>query len=184
MIVSLERRAVFIHVPKTGGTSVSAALREMWPDAADQSKWTGGFSRTWHVHMTPVVAKHLIREWDDLFKFAFVRNPWDRMISLWMSTGAHREFIDFVRNPYPSKAPYFGPYVSQQVDYTQGLDKVGRFERLEQDFCGMPPCGMTRLKHLNSSGEHKPYREYYTSVTRDLVADMYARDIKAFGYEF
>ena len=68
----------FIHIPKTGGTSLRGALiASGWRDA---TKGRYGSFRTWHV---PYM---YWKEWDEVnkcdFEFAIVRNPVSRMSSL------------------------------------------------------------------------------------------------------
>jgi hypothetical protein len=42
-----------------------------------------------------------------------------------------------------------------------------------------------QLQHLNeSTSEAKPYWDYYTEETANIVGIIYARDIEKFGYSF
>ncbi len=71
MLVSDSRKLVFIHIQKTGGITVHKLLREHIPD------------------LHTILARHAfasrgmeeLDNWDEYFKFAFVRNPWDRLVS-------------------------------------------------------------------------------------------------------
>ena len=75
MLVSDSRKVLFVHIQKTGGETVAEILTKHAPD------------------IRPLGAKHefasfgkleLGAAWNDYFKFAFVRNPWDRLVS-WYS---------------------------------------------------------------------------------------------------
>ncbi|MFM7077832.1 MAG: sulfotransferase family 2 domain-containing protein [Planctomycetaceae bacterium] len=159
-------------------------------------------------------AERLREELDDdaafssYFKFSVVRNPWDRLVSTCAWSGrkwARREMLEraefeaFVRRTHaafaalrdvPGPTPLH-PHVVPQVAYLfdaagrSWMDYVGRTETLEHDWhvirdrLGVDVDLPTRMKSV-----HRPYREYYDAETRALVAEIYARDIEAFGYEF
>lgn len=72
MLISRSRKFLFIHIQKTGGRSLSHLLKA---EAPDTQPYLG-------THDHAFWAKHLLaNEWNDYFKFAFVRNPWDRLVS-------------------------------------------------------------------------------------------------------
>ena len=71
------------------------------------------------------------------------------------------------------------------------VDFVGRCENLENDFKVVAKeLGFGKdiaLPHLNSRNHRRKgrhYTEFYTKEARDLVAEIYAEDIKMFGYKF
>jgi len=74
MLVSHSHRIVFVHVQKTGGITVSKVLRQSIPDISPFKQ----------KHAFAVQAMEELDNWDEYFKFAFVRNPWDRLVS-WYS---------------------------------------------------------------------------------------------------
>jgi hypothetical protein len=86
---SIERRFAFIHIPKCAGTSISSALAAAgvhmdFKRKASKTEQTK-FGVSWLSHVT---AESLSREFDErtwraLYKFAFVRNPWDLSVSVY-----------------------------------------------------------------------------------------------------
>ena len=74
MLVSHSYRLVFVHIQKTGGDTVSRLLSDSVPDIF-RFKAKHGFA---------IEAAKDLEHWDEYFKFAFVRNPWDRLVS-WYS---------------------------------------------------------------------------------------------------
>jgi len=72
MLISTEKKFLFIHIQKTAGSSLARLLKSHAPD-------TRPFLGQ-HDHAL-MAKKHLASEWDEYYKFAFVRNPWDRLVS-------------------------------------------------------------------------------------------------------
>jgi hypothetical protein len=66
-----HRKFAFIHIQKTGGSSVDELLRTTVPDITHYGP----------RHMGARHAMTKIEDWDDYYRFAFVRNPWDRLVS-------------------------------------------------------------------------------------------------------
>lgn len=130
-------------------------------------------------------------------KFSFVRNPWDRMLSLYFYkikkfaasdpkwNGVNITFKDFLRKVALKQMSVSQP----QLDYFKDpelMTFIGRFENLQQDFdiiCDKIGIPYQQLPNTNTT-KHKHYTEYYDDETREIVAEKYAKDIEYFGYEF
>ena len=197
MIVSPGTKCIFVHIQKTGGASIESLLLRHDPAIA-------ATAHDGKRHLTAREIRALVpaETWRDSFKFAFVRNPWDRLVSWYhmcMQVTTPNPFSLYVRQ----HAPTFGDFITRtttgiaarttrnQVDYLTGdggeviVDFVGRYERLQADLdevggrLGIPAA----LPHLNRSS-HRDYREYYTDETRDIVAARFARDLAQFDYRF
>ncbi|MFZ9060289.1 MAG: sulfotransferase family 2 domain-containing protein [Steroidobacteraceae bacterium] len=180
-------RIVFIHINKTAGTSVERALHlRSERKTALQKREEMGRER-----------------FERAFKFAFVRNPWDKVLSHYhyrMRTNrtgladAGLDFRTWVLKAYGERDPRWHDdprmFMAQRLwlDDDAGrclVDFVGRFERLEQDFgeaCRRMGVQAT-LPHVKVT-RHAPYREAYDDETRALVARVFAADLEAFGFEF
>jgi hypothetical protein len=185
-------RCVFIHIPKTAGTSVAESLFNV-PSR--------------HVAYTEYL-RASPRKFRAYFKFAFVRNPWDRLVSTWFflrkggmnepdrawsdkHLSTYADFDSFVREGLQRPEVLSWVHLRPQADFilasdgTVMVDFVGRFERLAEDFSIIArKLGMdARLRSHNSSG-HAPFATYYTPASAGIVARIYARDVDAFGYRF
>jgi hypothetical protein len=130
------------------------------------------------------------------FSFAFVRNPWDWQVSLYLFVrrrAPHRQHSEL------SKLDTFDEYIrwrcSEDVhfqrdfifasDGTQLVNFIGRYESLDKDFKSV--CDrigiQSSLPRLNVSKE-RPYQDYYTPETVELVRRTFSADIDLFGYDF
>lgn len=154
-MVSHPHKCIFIHIPKTAGMSVensflkSLNLRFYQGQAPplllsyNQNLNIGPQSL---AHLSPVeYLKHsyVTREmFDDYFKFVIVRNPWERMISLYKHFMFNRlmSFEDFLKIEFPKLQQERYYFIKPQVDYiydehgNQVVDFIGHFETLNKDF--------------------------------------------------
>jgi hypothetical protein len=203
MIISDTRRFVFVHIFKAGGTSMRAVLEPyatvpVYGLAGRPELGTHAQSNL-HKHATALQIKSCAdpRLWEQYFKFAFVRNPWDWQVSLYhyMLTDPFNPHYEEVRR-WGSFDAYIrwrcavapAPQSAFVCDETGQLlvDYVGRFERIHEDFRVIAErigLGSIELPHLKKV-EHPPYQELYSPETRALVARAFERDIGMFGYDF
>jgi hypothetical protein len=207
MIISHQHRFIFAAVPKTGTHSVRQALREHM--SAEDIEQVGLFvdkrfpyaelAAIRHGHLAlrqvrPYVGEELFNSY---FKFAFVRNPFDRFVSycafmtrdgdaFQRAPRAVMEHLLFVEPP--EQHILFQPQSSVLVDDDGKLltDMVGRVEQMQPSYdaiCARIGIPRRRLEQVNSS-RRGDYRQYYTPVLVEAVAKRYARDLELFGYEF
>lgn len=217
MFLSPRHRILFVHIAKTGGTSIRKALSRLhWTDPyAVPIHLVNGLTRLLKYrtgakfprHAKAIAAYECIGEpfWSQLFKFTFVRNPWDLQVSSWhhlrrvpeAPTDQFRSFEEFLRFKFDEERPfqYFFEASSQIQSYYildhAGrilVDFVGRYERLHEDFaeaCRRGGLPALKLPHERRSPDRsRDYRPYYNDVTAELVARHYALDIQLFGYSF
>jgi chondroitin 4-sulfotransferase 11 len=197
MVISRKSKSIFIHIQKTAGASIEDAMKRHDPAAE-----TGIESGRRHLFARDV--RNIVdpRTWSAYYRFAFVRNPWDRLVSWYsmcMQNDAPNAFAKHVRDHAPTFADFVvgtTTGIAQRTTYNQLdfltdedgvliVDFVGRFERLAEDWAVVRQrLGLTaELPHANRSA-HRGYRDYYTAATRDVVARRFERDIAHFGYEF
>lgn len=208
MIVSHRHRFIFAAVPKTGTHSVRQALREQM-DEADVEQ-VGLFvkkSFPWqdlaalqHGHLSlRQVRPHLGEAtFNDYFKFAFVRNPFDRFVSYcaFMFRGGdvfQERPQDVMRHFLFERPPeghiLFQPQAALLVDddgRTLLTDAVGRVEDMQASYdaiCTRLGLSSRPLDRVNSS-RRGDYRCYYDQHLVDAVAARYAQDLQLFGYTF
>jgi chondroitin 4-sulfotransferase 11 len=131
--------------------------------------------------------------------FTVVRNPWERAVSSWKWCMLKKglplgSFADFLRIPCEQMTPQQRYHTSPQWQHVVDaggdlayLDHIGRLENIEDtrrwisETLGLPAG--TTLPHLKKT-DHDPYTQYYTPETRQLVADIFRKDIELFGYQY
>lgn len=166
MILNDKHRFVFVHIPKTAGTSVSKALEAL------DGRNTEAMAKTKHETPMDLFAHFAERTGDSSgldkvksYRFlCFVRYPVDRFVSL------HRYLVTTHRRAYPqvptsinrfadvaAERPDWSTAIHSlrpQADFVRGIDPwIGRFESLEEDFsllCEMIDADL-KLEHLNAS---------------------------------
>jgi hypothetical protein len=183
--------AIFIHIPKTAGSSVAQAL----------------FGASRHI---PYFEYERINpgKFERFFKFSFVRNPWDRLVSTYffLKNGGvneiDRRFAAETLSRYESFAAFVEGWLNKENAWSwvhfkpqhyficdsnlrPRMDFIGRTENIDADFrhvCQRLNVA-AELQWINR-GCHRPYGEYYTGALRERVAAIYADDIAIFGYRF
>lgn len=133
------------------------------------------------------------------FKFAFVRNPWDRVVSCYFNkvvTQCHppfaicygrtfEEFVYFINGCDLTKGDIHIRLQTVLIPLEE-VDFIGRLENFSEDlryvFGRIGIRCQTIPKKNRSSHEH--YSKYYNNITKKIIAEKYKADIKAFGYVF
>jgi hypothetical protein len=208
MIVSHRHRFIFAAVPKTGTHAVRQALREQLGDGdveqvglfVDKRFPWADLAAIRHGHLSLRQVRPYVGDeaFAGYFKFAFVRNPFDRFVSYcaFMLRGGD----DFQRRPRevmrhflfaapPEQHILFQPQASLLVDEdgTSLLaDAVGRVEDMQASYdaiCARIGLTSRPLDRVNGT-KHGDYRAYYDQGLIDGVAARYAQDLELFGYDF
>jgi len=207
MIISHQHRFIFAAIPKTGTHSVRQALRPHMSEL--DLEQVGLFVnkrfpfaelaaiRHGHINLDQIRPYVGEEAFAGYFKFAFVRNPFDRFVSycafMTRANGAfERDPQAVMRNILfevrPMQHILFVPQ-HQFVCDAQGAvlaDAVGRVEDMQASFdaiCMRIGIDSTPLGQVNSS-KRGAYRDYYDDALIDGVATLYRRDLELFGYEF
>ena len=207
MIISHRHRFVFVAVPKTGTHSVRQALREqLGPEDEEQ---VGLFvnkrlpdprlAAVGHGHLGLAQVRPYLGDeaFAAYFKFAFVRNPFDRFVSycafMTRESGAFERaprqvMYEILFRQRPVGHILFQPQHALLVDEAGALlaDDVGRVEQMQASYdrmCARIGIPTAPLGKVNSSSRGD-WRRYYDQPLADGVAELYRRDLELFGYDF
>lgn len=188
-----EFKCIFIHIPKTAGTSLQETLFN--------------YSHTGHFKWDEYRAADRVK-FKDYYKFAFVRNPYDRLVSayFYLKAGGRNkydlEWSESVLSKFPTFKSFVMEWVSEsnikdwnhfslQSEYIfddKGVcmvDFIGHFETLSRDFTIIASkLGVqNELSNINKSNR-KQYHEYYDNDMIAVVKEVYKKDLELLGYEY
>jgi chondroitin 4-sulfotransferase 11 len=198
--VDHSRRSIFIAIPKTASKSVAEAFFQEGEQIGGSH--AGADFLTQYIAQCPAVAHY--------FKFAFVRNPWDRALSTYQyfretrGLNGRRDqedysrfysrfdtFEAFLRALERSEESHFLRHLRPQVEFLwpnsrqPRMDFVGRFEALERDVQRlMHHFGVTGQFPRIHQTHRGDYRNYYSEETCEIVKRVYREDVEILGYSF
>ena len=214
MIYSANPPFIFVHIPKTAGTSIEEALYQYQDFSVDDG----------NIHQPLIQFRDYLdrNQYDDALKFCFVRNPFDLLYSTWKYwvyghgfTCSFKEwliwrysgrmldglkFLDDEQFPtfeskmshipiawYMNRVPQTYWFVDEKGNFL--VDFIGCFEFVKDDFnviVNHLKLTDVYLPHANRnrSDEEKDYRVFYDDETRQIIEDLYSLDLSIFGYSF
>ncbi len=205
-MISHKYKCIFIHIPRTAGSSIEKAICG--------ANWWEVEPRTKHLLASQAKA-YYAPYWDSYFKFSFIRNPWDRIVSMkkyaeyFYGSSKYPDLITLrqlkwykkrfgfpimIENDYrfSDRRKLIRPVHDKQQVYgnilDEELDFIGKFESLNDDFekiADILSLKERTLEHTNILNRtNSTYQSYYSEVTKELVGNIYQRDIERYEYEY
>jgi len=175
MPINHEYKFLYIHIPRTAGHSINYAFYNAGLELE-------GFG---NKHILPSALKPKIPEWDKYWKFAFVRNPFDRLVSRYhhriqnMGSKAFAKYGSFTKW-FNKNHEKLKPLKAEMEE----MDFIGKYENLYEDFSKV--CKHLKIKNCMSkdkanSSKHVNYKEYYNEEMIEIMNKIYQGE---FGYEY
>jgi len=222
-----DLNSVFIHIPKTGGTSIEETLIK---DAEfrdwkikDDKNWYGNVESPSNLystkycyeldHSTLRYMKSNCKHYNNsYFKFAFVRNPYARLVSEYnhckygysrfirkKEFDSFEEFVYILKERFQfvleneQKNHWLISHYLPQYKFTHNyqdkllVDFIGKLENIEEDWNYINEKLNIKKELLKSekysSGFNYDYESYYTPKLKEIVYELYEKDFIYFDYE-
>jgi len=189
-MISDKGKFIFIHIPKTGGSSVSYALRQYANETISIANSRVGRGKgvavvdskgknVKHLNLYGILRSKL--EYKHYFSFTIVRNPYDRTMSYFFWNNGNKpfdreKFVNFVKkcNDFQYR------YVTEPKTGKLLVKKILKFENLNYEVKQLP-IRLSGIPHLNSS--HNSKGKFYDDELRKMVYEKFKKDFELFGYE-
>lgn len=200
----------FVDIPRTSSSSIKVELSKRYGAAYGKSNLIEkehASRRIFDGHVPAKKMRKMVGEesWKRIFTFTFVRNPWDRMASMYHyrhkigQIPADISFRDYIFALEKSSGVrgtifQFPVFYFSSSDYILDddgnilVDFVGRFETRDRDLkeivrkIGYESLGDAWIQRASPAGQH--YSTHYDDETREIVRRLYQQDLDIFGYEF
>lgn len=204
MPISDDLKAIFVHVPKTGGQAIHKVLQ--LPSTTEALYGVVNDVELTHATAAMVRERRPV-EFANYFKFGFVRHPLERLVSEYFFSlqGGYRpylpvyaglDFATFVRRvaqlvATPDLSHAIACHLYPQTAFlydgdTLLVDYVGRHELFEAGM--LEVARRLNLKILSlpkvNASEHEPWLAYYDDETMEIAVATYRQDFERFGYTF
>jgi len=171
-----------IHVPIT-----NYSFRELLLSAIYRKR------KKYRRHMSCEDIKQNVSKsiWDSYFKFSIVRNPYDRMVSLYYWRGGDKEFGSIYKFLNSDKLNRFHSFEKYSIDGEIAVDKVYRFENLgyflqdlSQQLKLKEPLKLPDYKAKSHTRKVKDYRDVLDEKSITIIQNLFAREFEHYGYEY
>ena len=216
--INHDLKAIFIHVHKTGGTYITFTLHKYYgfknyyirrPDhdsfCFNKKKTTKYINYENRVHgvlnyykTSPYINKKMgmtPQKWDTYYKFCFIRDPYDKIISAWNHINRYsipfKNYLNLINRCNDVEYMHmFMPQVRNIINQKGKVDinYIGKFENLEEDFQNiLKNIGVKNIIHDSgkqmNKREHNHFTEYYDQDTLDKVNLILKEDFSLLDYE-
>lgn len=209
-MINLDKKFIFIHIHKVAGKSISRALeKNLFPSIINSNDflhyhYKKRFLSSSIIYENESISKHskaidyknyLNSDYDNYFKFAFVRNPFDWQVSLFHYMKQHKEHFqhEIVKNMnFPNYIEWrCSEDLNYQSDYIVDskdniiVDTIGKFENIKDDIKIIENNIDFNLQipHINKSN-HRHYSSYYDKFSKNLVIKNFEKDFHLLKYSY
>ncbi len=195
--INHDLKAIFIHIPKTAGTYLADVLhkhygfKNYYITRHDHLQFCRGYDNSIKSHENKIhgtliyykTSPHCNRimgmtpeKWDTYYKFCFVRNPYDKIVSGWnyVNQGKY-PFMFYLNKPFKKNAWDYWHVLMPQMRHIinekgkVGVDFIGKNENLEEDFEKvLNKLGLTP-KHRQGKKNVKKHDKFYKYYNQQIL---------------
>ena len=212
-LLDRQNKFIFFHLYKCGGTSLRDILKPYLSDI----RYPNRYEELGNSHSLPRDIKQIYQSinkidfYNSMFKFTFVRNPFDWLLSTYyyiLKNNLHPEnenvskmklydFLYYYVNDlkYTNKYKELGhnkitslyEYITDNNDELI-VDYIGKYENIDSDMQSISEkigVKYSYIPNLNvNTSKDKDYRKYYDVYSIDFVKKYFEKDLDYFNYTF
>ena len=205
--INHDLKAIFIHIPKTAGTYIADVLhknygfKNYYLTRPDHKQFCGSYDNSIKSHENKIhgtlmyykTSPHCNQimgmtpeKWDTYYKFCFIRNPYDKIVSGWNYVNKNKyPFMFYLNKPFKKNAWDYWHVLMPQVRHIInekgkiGVDFIGLNENLEDDFDKV--LTHLSLKNIHRQGKknvkkHEVFYKYYNQPILNKVNSLLNED--------
>jgi len=191
MVIIKDVKTIFIHVQRTGGSSIIQLFHKYFQYRTKFTPQHGNYL----TEDARFIEKH-----PDYFIFGFVRNPWERMLS-WYSLihkasplpfEQEKERFERFLMSFDTMIEDDNTFHFNQLDYFPDPDTASnevylcRYENFQSEtekIFSRFDITIPKIERSNNT-QKKNYRDYYTDIGKKIIQENCARDIEYFHYSY
>ena len=190
---------IFIHIPKTGGTTISRMFGLEHSDRKDIFYHHDG-DVEWDHASAKLIKYTNPQIYEKSDKFAFVRNPYDRAVSEFFfkkssndtriidcSNINFNDYVDFLYNNFEnilSKKQCEKSHFIPQTTFVLEDVKIFYFENFSNNIKSIRRMyNLEIYNKIENKSEHEYYSQYYDQKLKNKIYNLYYEDFKIFGYK-
>ena len=192
LVVSQEHKVLYLHIAKTGGSSIVQLLKNNGMDDLILSNKRGIYEEKVSYF------KEVVSEWDKYYKFTFVRNKFDLLISLYnydrqlngkYSLPSDITFEQFLNEQVGVRAGLYTDLIDQYyLTHTNDkcmFDFIGQFDTYNDDLnkvCAQLGIVNTQERTNVGNYDRSKKNEYYTEELKEIVKNKFPKEIEKFDW--
>lgn len=197
MPITHKYKSIFVHIPKTGGTSIEKILNiPLLDNNYLRSHTIFNINNVEYApqHFTSKILKEhdLVKPyWNTYFKFSIVRHPYNRVLSeyFWNTKSNNFDIMQYRKWFNDYYANINTDHKLSQYDYLYingnlAVDYVGKFEELLKTFSYIKNKLSIKqdLPHIQKSKNKSTYLNQLTKVDKAKIFNLFEKDFLYFNY--
>jgi hypothetical protein len=196
--INHEKKAIYIHIPKNGGTYISEILsknygfKNYYLHRPDHKLFCLGYDNSVDKHENKIHGTLIYYKtsdflnkimnmnnykWENYFIFSFIRNPYDRFVSGWnycnKTNISFQNYINLEQNV--NSFDYWHTFMTQSRHLIGNNGKIninfiGKMENLENDlYIILNKLGFKNINHTPYKKNSKKHKDYKSYYNNEIL---------------
>tara|TARA_B100000886_G_scaffold317088_1_gene256121 strand:- start:1739 stop:2350 length:612 start_codon:yes stop_codon:yes gene_type:complete len=202
-MIIYDKKIIFIHIPKTGGTSIEDIISNGQKKKKKPDYFYGVVKGKALQHLTALEIKDRFDKFDEYLKFVTVRNPYERLISeyYWCQIKGigHKhgqsfdDFLDYVKNIVKvgkfNENKYIDHFIPQYKfvydnNFNIIVDKIFYFEEFGKIInFSKEITNNKNIKNIHKLKQNKKKKIKLNESQKSIIYNIYEKDFVLFNYK-